>query len=108
TRRSGNKWKRPAAKPARRFGSRLKRATIPPPIAGRRRRQNAKRRNDPQGYSPATHGGAATLSLGLTSQASSQLTTLSDLTNLPTPSTSAQNSPSSMISSSEKCLASSA
>ena len=34
--------------------------------------------------------------------------TLRDLTNLPTPSTSAQNRPSSMISSSLKCLARSA
>ena len=58
-------------------------------------------------YSAATCAGAA-LSLGLSSQASSQLKTFSDLTNLPTPSTSAQNNPSSMISSSLKCLASSA
>jgi NIPSNAP protein len=55
-------------------------------------------------YSAATDVAPA-LSLGLSSQASSQLSTLSDLTNLPTPSTSAQNSPSSMISSSLKCLA---
>jgi hypothetical protein len=52
-------------------------------------------------YSAATCAASA-LSLGLISQASSQLSTLSDLTNLPTPSTSAQNKPSSMISSSEK------
>jgi hypothetical protein len=57
-------------------------------------------------YSAATCAASA-LRLGLIAQASSQLSTLSDLTNLPTPSTSAQNKPSSMISSSEKCLASS-
>ena len=44
------------------------------------------------------------LELRIDSQASSQLRTLSDLTNLPTPSTWAQNRPSSMISSSVKCL----
>src|SRR5207247_5830380 len=56
-------------------------------------------------YDSAATCAAPALSLGLISQASSQLSTLSDLTNLPTPSTSAQNSPSSMISSSLKCLA---
>jgi len=57
-------------------------------------------------YSAATC--AEDLRMGLSSQASSQLSTLSDLTNLPTPSTSAQNRPSSIISSSVKCLARSA
>ena len=46
--------------------------------------------------------------LGFRSQASCQLITFNDLTNLPTPSVSAQNSPSSMISWSEKCLRNSA
>src|SRR5262245_19368695 len=55
-------------------------------------------------YSAATCA-APELRLGLISQASSQLSTLSDLTNLPTPSTSAQNRPSSIISSSLKCWA---
>src|SRR6266705_3920787 len=59
-------------------------------------------------YSAATRDGEAVPSLGSSLQASSQLSTLSALTNLPTPSTSAHNKPSSMISSSEKCLASSA
>jgi hypothetical protein len=58
-------------------------------------------------YSAATCTGLI-LSLGLSSQASSQLSTLRDLTNLPTPSTSAQKRPSSMISSSLKCSARSA
>ena len=58
-------------------------------------------------YSVVICAGAA-LSMGLSSQASSQLKTFSDLTNLPTPSTSAQNRPSSIISSSLKYLASSA
>jgi len=54
-------------------------------------------------YSAATRAVTPCVSLGLSSQASSQLSTLSDFTNLPTPSTSAQNRPSSMISSSLKC-----
>jgi len=55
-------------------------------------------------YSAATCAVSPCVSLGLSSHASSQLSTLSDFTNLPTPSTSAQNRPSSMISSSLKCL----
>jgi hypothetical protein len=74
-----------------------------PPYA--RRSQQTQRRLS--FYSAATCAGLD-LSLGLSSPASSQLSTLSDLTNLPTPSTSAQNRPSSMISSSLKCLARSA
>ena len=85
-------------------GSRPRGPMMPRPNAGRRRRPGGRRRSS---YSAATWAGSVR-SLGLSSQASSQLTTLSDLTNLPTPSTSAQNRPSSMISSSLKCLARSA
>src|SRR5262249_1986433 len=44
------------------------------------------------------------VSLGLSSQASSQLRTFSDFTNLPTPSVCAHSKPSSIISSSLKCF----
>jgi hypothetical protein len=58
------------------------------------------------GYSAAS-AAMPCVSFGFRTQASSQLSTLKDFTNLPTPSVCAQSMPSSIISSSLKCFFSS-
>ena len=64
------------------------------------------RHSAPSGYSAASTARPC-VSFGFNTQASSQLNTLKDFTNLPTPSVCAQSMPSSIISSSLKCFFSS-